>query len=72
MRCSKVIEPYFEVFLADKMVVLTDLFLIGDEFAIKESYAAIRSAFEKNKQLVDVDQINKVISKVTYILVSQF
>lgn len=33
----------------------------GDEFAIKESYATIRDAFEKNRCLKDPDQIMRSI-----------
>lgn len=33
----------------------------GDDFAIKESHAAIRDAFEKNRNLTDQDQIIRSI-----------
>lgn len=38
---------------------------VGDDFAIKESYTAIRASFEKNKQLTDVEEIKKVILHLT-------
>lgn len=36
-------------------------YISGDNFAIRESYAAIRDAFNKNKNLTDPEQIGKSI-----------